>query len=441
MQLNSSNACQKKQGLKVKKLSKESPFYKAGIRAGDIICSVNNQSVTDELDFHFYTAADEFEMDIIRNEQEFDCYVTRESGEFSQIEFVENPINRCRNRCIFCFIDQMPRGLRQGLYIKDEDLKHSFINGNYVTLTGANKNDLEKIAAIGLSPLYISVHVTNQEIRKLMLGNKRVPDIMEQLQFLKNQHIGFHTQIVVCPGYNDGKVLLATIKDLMKFGDALLSVAVVPVGLTQFRKIPLTPVNRENAQKICDEVSALSDNYHSKDGFRRIFLADEFFIKAGKALPDRNYYEQFPQIENGVGLICKLYEEWKEYRKTLKKSTVKIEKRKKRYLLLTSVSAQPFIKDIAAKLGPLKNVDFDVQPVVNYYFGELVTVAGLLTAKDVAVTAKRIMKTAPYDCVVIPGVMFNYAGFTLDGYSAERLEKLLGKKLRVAGSIDKVCER
>ncbi|NLD98625.1 MAG: DUF512 domain-containing protein [Fibrobacter sp.] len=421
-------------GLKVRMLPKKSPFFKAGLRTGDLITKINNQEISDELDFRFYAAVDILEIIVNRNGAMLAFTVIRDEGSFLDLEFYEQKINRCCNHCVFCFIDQMPRGLRRGLYIKDEDFKHSFLNGNYVTLSGASIKDLQKVADLGISPLYISVHATDKEVRNRMLGNLKAPPVIEQLEFLKRSGIFFHTQIVVCRGYNDGEVLKKTIGDLFRFGSALLSIAVVPVGLTKFRKKHLDPIDKGCAVQICDTVLKVGDAHAVRDGVRKLFAADELFIKAGMPIPPRKYYCDYPQIENGVGLVRQLFEEWKVCRKQLNSTTVKVSG--KNTLVVTSVSAFPFLKKIADQLKKDRpQIQVSVVSVVNTFFGDSVTVAGLLTAKDVLKVVKRCLKEGDYKRVVVPAVMFNYAGHTLDGYSVSRIAKVLGVPVKAAGSI------
>lgn len=441
MQINRHGENKSIRGLRVKKLSATSPFFLSGMNKGDVIVSINDQIISDELDFHFFSADSVFEVEVVRNSQTKKLVIYRTEGSFSEIEFYENPINCCRNKCVFCFIDQMPKGLRRGLYIKDEDFKHSFLNGNYVTLSGAKQADLEKIVLIGLSPLYISVHATDSEVRKRMLGNMRAPDIMGQLQFLRDNGIAFHTQIVVCPGFNDGDVLHRTIQDLFRFSESLLSIAVVPVGLTNFRKTPLQPVTKNIAQNICTEMMEVSDNQLGPDGLRRLFIADEFFVKADLPLPSKKYYEGYPQIENGIGLLRQFLEEWKQYKKVFKALVVTLVKKRKSCLVITSQSAYPFLKKIIAEAQvsqPLYHIEFTLVAVTNRYFGEMVTVAGLLTAADVTRVIKAEMRKKKYETVILPRIMFNYAGFTLDGYSPERISLNIGTPVKIAGAVQEL---
>ncbi|HMA64433.1 MAG: DUF512 domain-containing protein [Fibrobacterota bacterium] len=428
-------------GLRVKSVARGSPFMRAGLKKGDEIIAVDGQRIDDTLDFAFYSSAYSFTLDIFRGDNEMRLDVTRDDGSYAGVDFIENPINCCRNNCVFCFIDQMPKGLRRGLYIKDEDFKHSFLNGNYVTLTGAKPSDLEKIVRIGLSPLYISVHATDDTARKRMLGITRAPDIMEQLRYLSSNGICFNAQIVLCPTYNDGPILEKSINDLLSFGDALMSVAIVPVGLTKHREIPLPPVTEKIARNVCEMVMSMSDAHYAVDKKRKLFCADEFFIKAGMRLPPAKYYEDYPQIENGVGLVRKLLNEWKSYKKEFTSRKIKLLKKKKKHLVISSLSASRFIEDIihdALKVRPDFYADFKVIPMVNKFFGEMVTVAGLMTAKDVIATVKKELHQQSFDKVILPAIMFGHKQRTLDGYSAERIEKITGVPVVVVRTVEEL---
>jgi putative radical SAM enzyme (TIGR03279 family) len=433
----SRSTIKKSPGIRIRALPKTSVFFRAGMRPGDIIVSVNGQQVTDELDFRFLAATSPLQIDLFRNNQKRSVTVERKHGTFLDLEFHQKPVRRCANRCVFCFIDQMPPGLRRSLYIKDEDLSHSFLNGNYVTLTNATRAALERIVSIGLSPLFVSVHATHPAIRNRLLGIRRAGAILDQLRFLSRHGIMFHTQIVVCPGYNDGAILSRTIKDLLKLGPSLLTVAVVPVGLTRFRPVPLVPVNKESARSICAAVSAISDRDRARSGKRRVFCADEFFLRAGLPIPPASWYEEYPQIENGVGLLRQLQEAWR-----LAKKRVRAAPRRslpeRRYLLLTSHSAYPTLASIAAQACRLRPIDMRVEPVINHFFGSTVTVAGLLTAQDVVRTVRSIDDRPRFAGVLVPAVMFNYAGFTLDGYSLQRLSKAAGITIKPIRGIEEL---
>jgi len=429
-------------GVTVRSISASSPFYRAGLRRGDVIISINGEKIVWELDFLFL-AADEFlRLEVRRGGKRMELEVRRRPGDFTGVQLVERPVRRCANRCIFCFIDQMPAGLRSSLYVKDEDLRFSLLNGNYVTMSSLRKTDLDHIVRIGLSPLYVSVHATDTVVRRRMLCNNKAPDIMEQLSFLASGGIMFHTQIVVCPSWNDGKTLEKSIRDLMSLGDAVRSIAVVPVGLTRFRSFELEPVDRMAAEAVCRRLVPLSDRYMRRDGLRRLFLADEFFVKAHLPIPDATYYGDYPQIENGVGLVRTLFESWSEARERagrLRRRCARV--RQKRRLLVTSVSAAPYLSAIAGEFMELRpEITVTVLPIINLFFGETITVAGLLTASDIIRQVKRTARGDSVDGIIVPSVIFNHAGYTLDGFSAARISKKIEMPVLIMDSIGELLD-
>ena len=426
------NQKKRRAGIIIRSLEKNSPFYRTGLRKGDTILRINRELISNDLEFHYFAAEEYLEIEIDRKGKTYYTEVERSEGDSSGITFREQPIQRCANKCVFCFIDQMPKGLRKRLYIKDEDIRLSLFNGNYVTLSTFNKTSLEQIVRIGLSPLYISVHATDTVVRNRMLGNRTAPDILKQLTFLAGHGIRVHTQLVVCPGYNDGGILTRSLRDLLKLGDALLSVAVVPVGLTRFHVNGLSPVGKKEATAICRDAEKIAEKACVRDGFRKIFCADELFIKAGLPIPEDRYYEDYPQMENGVGLVRQFYTAWGACKEELKK----IKKRKGtgssgKTLLVTSVSAYPFVQNVCNQYAEMSGNAFQVIAVVNRFFGESVTVAGLLTATDVIRTVKKELEKDVYRKIVLPGAMFNYNAFTLDGYSLKRIEKNVGVSVTV----------
>lgn len=426
-------------GVLVKSVARSSPFFRAGLRGGDIIRSINGEVIYNELDFYYFSAEAFLRLEVVRENREYSVDVIRKEGAFSGITLVERPVTRCANRCVFCFIDQMPPGLRRSLYVKDEDLRLSLLNGNYVTLSSFGKRELERIARIGLSPLYISVHATDTVVRRRMLGNSKAPDVMRQLRFLRDGGTVLHTQIVVCPGWNDGSVLQKTVNDLLSLGTPLHSIAVVPVGLTRFRKKQLVPVGAHEAKNICRMISGISCRAMKKDGSRKLFLADEFFLKAGISLPDAEYYESYPQIGNGVGIVRQYLDEWESVKTGLKKIRKRLHRRRRRILLVTSVSAFRFVDATAEDLRDMKLYESVATiAVVNSFFGESVTVAGLLTASDIIRQVRKKLREFSCNRMVLPSVLFNYNGYSLDGYSAGRIEKTIGVPVKVVENVEEL---
>lgn len=425
-------------GIQLNYIQKSSPFYKSGLRKHAVILSVNGQSIENDLDFSYYSACEYCDIIALQNGLKQSFFVEREPGELPGIDFVPQPSKQCRNRCIFCFIDQLPKGLRKSLYIKDEDYRYSFLNGNYITLTSLTKEDIGKICELQLSPIYISVHSTDPTIRTKMLNNKKAGQILIQLKELAQGHISFHTQIVVCPGINDGPGLKNTLHDLLFFSEELLSVAVVPVGLTKYSNPALAPVTKKNAENICSLVRNINEEDMRNRNERRIFIADEFYIKAGIPIPDQSYYGEYPQIENGVGLIRLLFEEWESIKRQLsenivssaEKSTNSEHRGKKNILLLTSFSAKSYLSEIINEFCRIYfPFTIRVVSVKNTFFGESVTVAGLLTGTDLLKTIKKTR--IKWDVVFIPKIIFNYNNYTLDGFSLNRITKYAGCSVKV----------
>jgi putative radical SAM enzyme (TIGR03279 family) len=384
----------------------------------------------------FLAAQEVLEVEVRRADQAGVLVVERRPGEFLGATFRGHPVRQCANKCIFCFIDQMPRGLRKTLYVKDEDVLHSLVNGNYVTLSNVGPTELARIADRGVSPLYVSVHATDRAVRSRMLGIARSPDVLEQLRCLVRRGIRLHTQIVVCPGVNDGAVLRRTVRALLALGERLESVAVVPVGITRHRRVPLRGMDRDGAVALCEALCPVSDADAVRRGRRRLFLADEFLILAGRSIPPQSYYADFPQIENGVGLVRQLLDEWRRVERGLgrRAPTVRTSERGRRVLVVTSALAYPYLQRIARQLSERSGrAHVEALAVPNRFFGETVTVAGLLTATDIV---RAVCGTGVrWDTVVVPSVLLNSHGHTLDGWSISRIKRHIGVPVVAAESV------
>ena len=289
-------------------------------------------------------------------------------------------IRLCRNRCMFCFIDQMPPAMRETLYVKDDDYRYSFLFGNYITLTNLSDDDWNKLESMRLSPLYVSVHTTSGPLRQQMMKNPRAAHIMEDLQRLKQAGIQVHTQIVLCPDLNDGQELVKSINELADLYPSVQSVGIVPVGLTGHRdKLPhLRTFTAQEARELIEEVNQWQNTFRSRFGIGFVYLADEFYVKAGIPVPPADYYDAYSQIENGIGLIRLFMDDWQEIKRDLPNQIDPVQ-----VFLITGESARTVMQTVAEDLNRVKGLGVEVIAVPNQYFGGGVTVTGLLTGTDI----------------------------------------------------------
>ncbi len=431
-------------GIRIHSIEEKSAAQRCGLRPGDRIVAIDEYSVEDEIDFAFLSAHSRFCITFLRNGSFYECTMHREEGAYTGVELESIGIRRCTNKCIFCFIDQLPRGMRSSLYVKDEDYRHSFLKGTYITLTSCTDNDLDRIIEQHLSPLYISVHATDPEVRSQLLGNAKAGNIVPQLALLARHGICFHAQIVVCPGINDGAVLTDTLETLCSFTTACLSIAVVPVGLTRFHKNGLRCVTPDEAHSLVKRIEAVAQHDSIQFGTRRLFAADELLLIAGMHIPQNQYYGDYPQIENGVGLVRTLLHEWESHRPYLHAPSSGAHPDKDghsiRYGLCTSKAAGPFLVKIAAEIEHFfPDVSLDVVSVENRFFGESVTVAGLLTARDILAAVRRYGNG--WDALFLPDAMFNPRKVTLDGFSHARLQRECGLPIITASSPAQITEK
>ncbi len=373
-----------------------SPAEKSGLKSGDIITSINGHPAHDSIDLMFHSGEPEMRLSVLRNGSRQNFYIGIEEGAGNPGIILEQfPVKTCRNNCIFCFVSQLPRGLRKPLYVKDEDYRMSFLYGNYITLTNLSDSDKARIITQRLSPLYISVHSTDDRIRRKMLANTKAADIIAELKFFAKHRIKMHVQIVLCPGYNDGKELEKTIRDLAKLFPHIMSIAVVPVGLTLHRRKPLQPVDKDAALLALDTIGEFQEKFLHKYGERLVFGADELYIKAGKRFPTLEEYEELYQIENGVGLVPLFINESKRLRLTKIKT-------KRRFATFTGRSFYPYLAKLISRIRKA-GVDIELRAVENKFFGSSVTVTGLLTGKDIVQTF--LDKAGNFDILLIPDVV------------------------------------
>jgi len=360
-----------------------SPAFKNGLRPGDTLLSINNEELIDQIDYQALSSKRHLVLHVRKQDgRDWHVELIKGAGVPLGLSFGESMITRpriCKNKCVFCFIDQMPPACRKTLYVKDDDWRMSLMMGNFITLTNVDDDEFSRILKRKVSPLYISVHVTDPDIRVQMMRNPHAGKIMDRLQALKEHNIKFHCQIVLCPGINDGEVLERTLNDLTALSPCALSAALVPVGLTRYREhlAKLDTYKKDTAEKVLAICEKWQRKCLSTLGTRFVFPADEMLCIAGRDIPEEDYYEGYPQIENGVGLMRKfltsLIKAHQDNNRTAKE---------RRVLIPCGTSIAPYMRKWLDDYAP-KGVSITVTPIENRFFGETVTVTGLLTGKDI----------------------------------------------------------
>jgi putative radical SAM enzyme (TIGR03279 family) len=413
---------QSENGIEIDRIYPGSQAERLGLLPEDVLVSVNSHKLRDPLDFMFYSSHDSVEIDVKRDEKNFNIRAVREEGRGFGVDFKPLKAMTCRNNCIFCFVKQLPKGLRKTLYIKDDDYRMSFLYGNYITLTNLRKEDKKRIVEQRLSPLYVSVHATSKIIRNKLLGNAKAPDILKEIKFFTDNKIRLHTQIVLCPGYNDEQELNKTIHDLCSFYPYVSSIAVVPVGLTMHRRQTIRPVEKEEARDALKIVESFQKRYKKKHGDPIVYGADELYIKAEIPFPPLKDYGDFPQIENGVGMVALFIN------RVRKLKIPKLNLRKKRFLTFTGLSFYRFLKRFI-KLLNTEGINVDLIPVENRLFGTSVTVTGLLTGKDVIKTL--FDRIGGQEMVLVPDVVLKDGeNMFLDDFTLKDMEEALGMPVK-----------
>ena len=371
----------------ISKVYKDSIADELGIEVGDLLISINGEPIHDIIEYRFLLSDEYLEVEIQKQNREVYIYeIEKDYDDDLGIEFT-NPIidkaKSCRNKCVFCFIDQLPKGMRETLYFKDDDSRLSFLQGNFVTLTNMSEEDINNIIKYRISPINISVHTTNPELRKTMIKNKFAGNLYSIMERLAEAQIQMNCQIVLCPGYNDKEELERTASDLTKLYPYVNSAAAVPVGITKHREhLPnLEIFNEKTAGETIDQVDKLQKKYLKELGTRFIFLSDEFYIMANRKLLDYDEYEGFIQFENGVGMISKFEREIKDYLENLSEDH---KSKIKKVSIATGHSAYEFMCEMAkCIMEKCPNVQIDVYKIINNFFGDTITVSGLVTATDI----------------------------------------------------------
>lgn len=407
------------------------------------LLSVNGNPIADVLDYRFYICEERLAVECMDGGKHRTFRLRKGEYDDPGMEFdtyLMDKQHRCRNQCIFCFIDQMPAGMRESLYFKDDDSRLSFFFGNYITLTNLNDEDIDRIIKLHISPINVSVHTTNPELRCKMMKNRFAGDSLRFLRRLADAGISINCQLVLCPGINDGEELRRSLTELAELSPAVQSIAAVPVGLTRFREglYPLRPYGKEEAEAVLSIMEELGDRFLEQLGSRLCYPADEFYIKAGRELPDPDFYEDFSQLENGVGMIALFRQELEEALEEAVLPSCPL-----KATIATGVDAAPILKNAVDLLQKKwHNLECQVVAVPNRFFGETITVAGLLTAQDFAAALKDLPLG---QALLIPDVCLRKEGDRfLDDTTPAQLEQILGVPLYIspaegAGLIDTLC--
>jgi putative radical SAM enzyme (TIGR03279 family) len=427
-----------------------SPADLAGVQPGDLLQTINGQPVRDLVDYQFYAAEDELLLGMERNGRAIEVLLAKRADEEAGIRFGEEPapfIRQCANKCVFCFIKGLPErhqparglplGMRDALYIKDDDYRYSFLFGNFITLTNLKDKDWQRLEEQRLSPLYVSVHTTNPELRRKMVDGPRAGEIVEQIGRLGALNIACHTQLVLCPPINDGDELERSIADLAALRPVVASISVVPVGLTKYNNLlkvgdlpPMRLYTEPEARDVMDRVAGWQARFERETGGPFVYLSDEWYYLTHRPFPRARHYGDYAQIENGVGMTRHLLDAWARARRDLPAALPT----PRRLALVTGTMAEPVLRRIAADLRRVAGLEVRLLSVENRFFGATTTVAGLLCGQDVLdALAERAADLTSDDLVLLPRVLLDNAGTRfLDDLSVDAFRARLVPRVEFA---------
>ncbi|MBR5134637.1 MAG: DUF512 domain-containing protein [Clostridia bacterium] len=407
-------------------VTKGSPAAQKGIQAGDRLLKINGHEINDGLDYRFYITEDRLQLSFRSGDDTRTRVITVE-GEDPGLEFdtyLMDKQHSCRNKCVFCFIDQMPPGMRDSLYFKDDDSRLSFLFGNYITLTNLSEREGQRMIDMHISPVNVSVHTTNPTLREKMMGNRFAGKALDWLPRFAKAGLRLNCQLVLCPEWNDGAELERSLADLEQLMPSLASVAAVPVGLTKYRDglAPLRLFTKEEAAAVIDTMTAFGDRMIETYGSRVVYPSDEFYLLADRPLPPPSFYEDFPQLENGVGVLSLQREEFLDALER-RDTPAKAEKT----IIATGTAAAPFISELVAEAKDrFPAIDCDVKAIRNDFFGESITVAGLVTGRDLIAQ----LRGADARRVLIPDCMLRHEGDCfLDDITLDEVSDALGMRV------------
>jgi putative radical SAM enzyme (TIGR03279 family) len=431
------------QGGLIAAIEPDSFAAEVGLEIGDEVIDVNGHPVEDVIDVQYYAADEWIDLKIKRGGLTLNVSGPRLYNQVLGIEF-EHPtfdtdIRRCNNLCPFCFVLQMPNRMRRALYVKDDDYRYSFLYGHFVTLTNLVQHDWDRIATQYLSPLYVSVHATDREVRCQCLRNPNAPDILGQLHWLANHDIEVHAQLVITPGLNDGKHLTQSIRDLASLWPAVRSVSVVPVGLTKHHRYGERPNNREEMRAIVDEVQAFQQEFMVRFGTRFVYLTDEWYLQLDQPIPPKADYDGWSLEENGQGMVRNFLDDWKKVKREIKSANQRISARRySNATLVTATLFAPTLTKAAREFTQLSSVPLEVVPIVNERLGETIIVSGLLMGDDVI---GQLKNRALGDMLVLPRIMFDHPrGISLDDRSALDIARALNRPVALADGMGDVLD-
>ncbi len=401
-----------------------------GLCAGEKLITIAGEPIIDQIDYQALTANRRFDMTVegVDGTQRV-IHVRKEDWQPLGLTLDQTIVSKprpCRNHCIFCFIDQMPPGMRKTLYVKDDDWRLSLMMGNYITMTNIDDKELNRIIRRKVSPLFVSVQCTDPEMRVKLLRNPQAARIMENLRLLKDNGIRFHAQVVLCPGWNDGEILRKTLEDLETLRPAVQSIALVPIGLTRFRDgLPyIKPYDRQMAIDLVESIRPWQERFLREQGTRLVFPADEFYCLSGLPLPTDEEYEDYPQIENGVGML-RMFET--DLRYAVEDYPVE-ETASRRICIATGTSVAPFLRSLAQEYTP-HGTTVEIRPIINYFFGETVTVSGLITGQDLVAQCQDVQAD---ELIIVRSMIRAEGDLFLDDMSVEEVRRRLPCPLRIA---------
>jgi len=397
------------------------------VQVGEQLLSINGRRISDPIDYRFYQADELLQLKLRNNEGEvYSLRIAKDPDEDLGLVLEEPKYKSCPNKCIFCFVHQLPGDLRKSLYFKDEDYRLSFLYGNYITLTNITSRDIQRIREQNLSPLYISVHTTDEALRKRMLGNPNAPDLLPLVKKLTEAGIELHTQVVICPGINDGEVLGKAVEELASLFPEVKSLAIVPVGLTRFRKgLPkIKPVDKEKAMELLSLVERWRGWARKNVGANFVYASDELYLLSDLDIPKSDYYDDFWQIENGVGLVRGFVDDFEKSCQTLPEA---VPRPVEVSFITGRLASTIFEKTVIRRLKKIKNLKTSLTVVENGFFGETVTVSGLLTGKDIlrSIKANTELETITF----LPPNCVNHEGLFLDDLKVEDLAEKSNRRV------------